>query len=153
VVQLGKTEPALFFSAASGGVSGFEFHFALLRPGPANDLEDLFGSGISISDQSENVFWRDFSISDAPIFVTADYKWGPDESHSSPHRYMVSAYVRKPMAEGGDRYFLEDRYMTVRIYDFDAKPDILTSEKPEILTRLRRVKAETARRRGTPAPK
>ena len=33
LVQIEKTMPALLFSAASGGVSGFGVHFALLRPG------------------------------------------------------------------------------------------------------------------------
>ena len=41
-------------------------------------------------------------------------------------------------------YYLEDRYMTVRRYDYE-NPDILGSEKREILTRLARVKAETER--------
>jgi hypothetical protein len=42
-------------------------------------------------------------------------------------------------------YYLEDRYMTVRKYDLDNNAGILGSEKPEILARLRRVKAEMER--------
>src|ERR1051325_9399930 len=42
VVEVEKDLPALFFSAASGGVSGFGIHFALLRPGTGKDLENLF---------------------------------------------------------------------------------------------------------------
>ena len=37
VVQLKKGVPALFFSAASGGVSGWAVHFALLRPDMGNE--------------------------------------------------------------------------------------------------------------------
>jgi hypothetical protein len=152
VVQLGENMPALLFSAASGGVSGFGIHFALLQPGTANDLNDLFPYGLSVSNQSEHAFWNHPSISDAPIFVTADYEWGPDESHYSPHRYIISAYVRESARElGGPYYYLDDRFMTVHIYDY-TKPDILTSENREILARLKRVKAETARRRATPGP-
>jgi hypothetical protein len=33
VIQIDKDTPALFFSAAGGGVSGWIVHFALLRPG------------------------------------------------------------------------------------------------------------------------
>jgi hypothetical protein len=40
--------------------------------------------------------------------------------------------------------------MTVHKYVLDAKTDVLASEKQEILARLRRVKAETERRQGTP---
>jgi hypothetical protein len=141
VVQVAKDKPAIFFSAASGGVSGFGVHLALLRPGDRRDLENLFMSDPSLSNQSEHAFWSDSSISDAKIFVTADYVWGPDEAHYSDHRYMISAYVRKPSSLLDDMYyFLEDRYMSARKYDSGAKADILASEKPEILTRLRRLK-------------
>jgi hypothetical protein len=76
--------------------------------------------------------------------VTADYVWGPDEAHYSKHRYIISAYVRKPSSYAdGLFYYLEDRYMTVHRYDPVANTDILASEKQEILARLRRVRAET----------
>ena len=150
VIQLGKEVPALFFSAASGGVSGFAFHFALLRPGTGKDLENLFFSDTSVSNQSEHAFWNDSTVSDSPIFLTADFVWGP-ESHYEEHRYIISVYVRKPSSIVDGRYYhLEDRYMTVRKYDLDANKDILTSEKQEILARLARIKAEAERQNRTP---
>jgi len=146
VIQLDKETPALFFSAASGGVSGFGIHFALLRPGNGKDLENLFLSDTSVSNQSQHAFWTDPTVSDAPIFVTADFVWGPDESHYSPHRYIISAYVRRTSSiVDGLYYCLEDRYMTARTYDLDSNADILAAEKPEILARLKRVKAERER--------
>jgi len=147
VVQLEKNAPALFFSAVSGGVSGFEIHFALLQPGRAKDLEDILN--VSVSNQSQHAFWNDPSISTTPIFVTADFIQGPEESHYSEHRYMISAYVFG-LSREIDRYYLQDRYMTVQKYDLDAKVDILASEKQEILARLRRIKSETERRQGKP---
>jgi hypothetical protein len=48
LVQIEKTMPALLFSAASGGVSGFGVHFALLRPGAGKSLENLFLSDLSV---------------------------------------------------------------------------------------------------------
>ena len=75
--------------------------------------------------------------------MTADYVWGPDESHYGEHRYTISAYVRKPSSLVDDCYYLEDRYMTVHKYDMEANVDILASEKQEILARLSRLKAET----------
>ena len=146
VIQLDKDTPALFFSAASGGVSGWQVHFALLRSGTGKDLENFFLSDSSVSNQSHHAFWNEPAISDAQIFLTADYVWGPDEAHYSDHRYIISSYVRK--AESlldGLQYYLEDQYMTVRKYDSDAKTDILGSEKQEILARLKRVKAEQQR--------
>ena len=84
------------------------------------------------------------------MFVTADYIWGPDESHYSEHRYIISAYVWKHSLElDDDSYYLEDRYMTVHKYDLE-KTDILNAEKPEILARLRRLKAETERQQRAP---
>lgn len=145
VVQLEKNASALLFSVDSwAGGSGSQIHFALLRPGRGKDLQDLFLSDMSVSNQSEYAFWNDFSISDAQIFVMANYVWGPDEAHYDNHRYIISAYVRKPSSILDDLYYyLEDRYMTVHKYDLDANADILGSEKQEILARLRRVKAET----------
>ncbi|HWC98897.1 MAG TPA: hypothetical protein VG456_19185 [Candidatus Sulfopaludibacter sp.] len=140
--------PALFFSAASGGVSGWTIHFALLRPGTRNDLENLFMSDVSVSNQSQNVFWTDAGVSDAPFFVTADYVWGTDEGHFGPHRYIISAYVQKHSSDlEASYYYLEDRYMTARTHDREADADILAAEKPEILNRLRRLKLEEAARR------
>lgn len=141
VIQLEKDMPALLFSAESGGVSGWEIHFALLRPGMGKDLQDLFMSDVSVSNQSQHAFWSDSAISEAPIFMTADYVWGPDDGHYGEHRYIISAYVQKPSSLGDDfHYWLEDRYMTVRKYDWERKADILASERPEILAGLRRLK-------------
>jgi hypothetical protein len=143
LVQVQRDLPALLFSVETWGASGSQIHFALLRA-TERDLEDLFRPDISVSNQSEHAFWNDFSISDSPLFVTADYVWGPDEAHYSKHRYIISAYVRKPSSYAdGLFYYLEDRYMTVHRYDPVANTDILASEKQEILARLRRVRAET----------
>ena len=107
-------------------------------------MENLFFSDTSVSNQSEHAFWNDSTVSDSPIFLTADFVWGP-ESHYEEHRYIISVYVRKPSSIVDGRYYhLEDRYMTVCRYDYE-NPDILGSEKREILTRLARVKAETER--------
>lgn len=50
VIRLDKDSSALLFSVASGGVSGFEIHYVLLRPGQR--LENLFGMGIKVTNQS-----------------------------------------------------------------------------------------------------
>ena len=57
VVQLEKGAPAVFLSAASGGVSGFQFQLALLRPGQGTILEDLFMSGTSVSNYARGPVW------------------------------------------------------------------------------------------------
>ncbi len=44
-------------------------------------------------------------------------------------------------------YYRVDLYMTSRYYDLETKVDILAAEKPEILARLKRVKAEAGRKR------
>jgi hypothetical protein len=143
VVQLDKNTPAVFFSAESGGTSGWQIHFALLRSGTGKDLEDLFMSDMSVSNQSQHAWWTDLTISDAKIFVTTDYVWGPGECHTCEHRYRISTYVLNTPA-GLDccySYYLGDQYMTVRKYGEGAK--ILNSEKQEILARLRRVKQQS----------
>jgi hypothetical protein len=76
------------------------------------------------------------------MFVTATYVSGPDEGHYGEHRYIISAYVLSKLSP---LYYLEDQYMTTRKCDLDAKADVLTSEKAEILARLRRIIAATPR--------
>jgi hypothetical protein len=146
VVPFKKDFPTLLFSAASGGVSGWEIHFALLRSGTGKDLDDILD--VTVSNQNQHAFWNDPATSDAAIFVTADFVWGPEEGHYTEHRYIISTYVFG-LSREIDRYYLQDRYMTVHKYDLDTKTDILASEKPEVLARLRRVKVETERQRGT----
>src|SRR5690348_16685876 len=68
VIRNGDEQPTLFFSAGSGGVSGFLIHFALLQPGTGGVLDDVFPE-ISVSNQSEHAFWNLPQISDAPVFV------------------------------------------------------------------------------------
>lgn len=143
LVQFEKDTSALLFSAATGGVSGWGVHFALLRPGTSKNLQDFFFDDMSISNQGQHALWNEPEISATPIFVTAEYVQGPDESHYGKHRYMVSAYVLRSSSLVDNLYYwLEDRYLTVRKYDLDANDDILASEKQEILARLRRIKAD-----------
>ncbi|HEV2202182.1 MAG TPA: hypothetical protein VGR73_20370 [Bryobacteraceae bacterium] len=159
VVELKKGMSALFFSAASGGVSGFAIRYAILQPGAGKDLEDLLwsgsDSGVTLSDQSEDALWKEPSISEAPIFLTAERFWGPEEPHFGDFRFMVSTYLLRfrPDSESF-HYDLEDQYLTARRYPTvfvgTERPSLLDSEKPEILARLKRVKAEAERQARTP---
>ena len=149
MILIEKDAPAILFSAASGGVSGWGIHFALLQPGTGTALENLFPSNLTVSNQSQHTFLKDSAISDSQIFVTADYVWNLDDGHYGAHRYIISAYLRKSSPLLDDRYYdLQDRYMTARKYDLGANLDILSSEKQEILARLKRVKAEGEPRQG-----
>jgi hypothetical protein len=151
LIQIGKNMPSILFSADSGGVSGWAVHFALLRSGMGKDLQDLFLSAVSVSNQNQHTFWTEPTISDEPIFLTAEYSFGPDEGHYGEHRYVISAYIMRPSSVfDGMYYWLEDQYLTIRKYDLDADADILASERQEILARLKRVKAETERQKRPP---
>jgi hypothetical protein len=146
IIELSKGKPALLFSAASGGVSGFSLHLALLRPGVA-DLDNILNMD-PVSNQSEYAFWTEPKLSASPIFVVADYVWGPDESHYSEHRFMISAYVLLSSDLLHDPvYFLDDRYLTLQKYNQDAGDQILKSERGEILRRLKQVQAERDRKK------
>jgi hypothetical protein len=134
MVELQKGKPAIFFSAATGGVSGSVVYFALLGP----NLENILLAD-PVSNQNQHAFWNESMISDEPIFLVADYAAGSDEAHYGPHRYIISAYFPNRSFDDGGVYFLEDRFMTVRLYDLQANADILSSERAEILRRLRRL--------------
>ena len=143
VVSLKTGTPGVLFTASGGGVSGYGIHFALLRPGQRNDLESLLD--ITLSNQSQTDFWSLPEISDSKVFLTAEYVWGPDDAHYGAHRYIVSAYV---LSGAFPSYNIDDQYMTVRSFDIDKSDDVLHSEKPVIVARLRRAKAEQDRIRA-----
>lgn len=150
-IQIGKAGPALFFAATSyAGGSGGTVYLTLLRSGTGNEVDhSLLPDGLTLSMQSEHAFWSDPVVSSAPVFVTADYVWGIGECHICDHRFTISTYVlRPPMPDFTDDYTydLADQYLTVRKYH----NRVLASEKPEILARLKRVKAEEERRKQAP---
>lgn len=150
VVELSKGKPALLFSAFSGGVSGSSLHLALLRPGRLDALDNMISVG-PVSNQSEHAFWTEPKVSQSPIFVVADFVWGPNESHYSEHRFVISAYVYLSSDLVDDpMYYLDDKYLTLRRYDQDAGDHILISERTEILKRLMKVKAERERKKRPP---
>ncbi len=154
LVHVAKNKSAILFSAASRGVSGASIHFALLQPGTANLLQDMFTSALSLSNLGTHALWNEPTISDATIFLTADYVWGPDESHYSEHRYVISAYLLKSSNLLDDPYyFLEDQFMTIRKYDPESNAKILVAEKQEILSRLRHLKLDSDRRQRSTTPK
>ncbi len=133
LVDVQKDTPALFFSAESGGVSGWSIHFALLLPQTSKQLANLFADNVTVSNQSQHTFWSEPELSQAKIFVTADYLSGPGDTHYGEHRYVISAYLwDEPF------YSLVDRYVTSHWYDLE-KADVLVSERPEVLVRLKRV--------------
>jgi hypothetical protein len=145
LVRLDRRKTALLFSADSGGVSGWSIHYAILRPGEGDKLEDILPWSAATSNQSQRGLWNLPEISEARVFVTADAEWGPgpDETHYSPHRYKVSAYVlfSSELLDDDLYYYLDDQYLTVRKYDLESD-DVLAAEKAEINARLKRVKAE-----------
>jgi hypothetical protein len=160
VIELRGGEPALLFEAASGGVSGFVFHFALLefcdrnrfpRCG-VNELKNLFPLDLEDSNQSRHAWWELSGISHSKVFLTADFVWGNREAHTSDHRYIVSVYVRRPDDFDELPYYLVDQFMTVRFYDGELD-DVLGAEKQQILARLNRVKASWSKRTKSNQPK
>jgi hypothetical protein len=138
VVRLREDVPALLFSAETGGVTSFDVHFSLLRPGAGGDLQDLLLGEVSLSNVGQHAFWNEPAISDGKIFLTADIVQGPEEVHYDDRRFMISAYFQ---ALDDPNYYLEDRYMTVRKYGLGSKSDVLASKRPQILARLKRVVA------------
>jgi len=145
-VDLGDGRSALLFTTwTTAGGSGSSRLVALLRAPDASNLMPV----VELSEVSGYTFRREPSISDAPIFITADAEWGIGEAHHDRHRYILSVYVM----DEDESYHLQDRYMTVRAYEETPnldKPEIFDGEKPEILARLQRVKAEEERRKQAP---
>lgn len=136
MVELAKDTPALLFSSETGGVTAFQTHLALLRPDTGRDLADLLLGEVSLSNVGQHAFWSAPAISGEQVFLTADIVQGPDEVHYGDRRFMISAYFP---ALNDPNYYLQDRYMTWRRYGLAPRPNVLASEKPEIIERLKRV--------------
>ena len=152
VIDLSKGEQAMFFEVASGGVSGWSVHFALLKfcdqeqsPGcTLNELGNYLPDDVSVSAQSRHAWWEVSEFSDSKIFLTADWVWSPGGTKNSAHRYNVSVFALRSHDENEARYYLVDRFMTARSYLLNQRgdlADVLGEEKQEILSRLKMVKA------------
>jgi hypothetical protein len=119
---------ALLF--APGGLSGI--HFALLKPGEGDKLEDIFASTVETSYWSRFAVWTDAMPS--PVFVTAETSSRPE----GPCHFKIAVYARQ---RGALRYAKVDEYLTTGVYDL-YKGDVLAAEKQEVLARLRRRASE-----------
>jgi hypothetical protein len=81
LVSLGKAAQAILFTSRTDGASGYRIHYALLQQNANGKLDNLFGaSGLETSNQSQHKFFEDSSLSDTPLFVTAEYDWGVTEA-------------------------------------------------------------------------
>ena len=110
-VEWRKTCLPSFFSAVSGGVSGFGIHLlSALALETKKHLEDSLDVSVSESKASTH-FWKDPVISKAAIFVTADFIQGPEGKSRQRAQVHDFAYVFRALP-GIDRYYLQDRYMT-----------------------------------------
>jgi hypothetical protein len=142
IIQLTAGEQAIFFSAESYGISGYRIILAFLRLNRENELENLLPSDTIVSNQARFAIWEQKSVAKSKFFVTANYVWGPGESHQDLHRFTISTFRRKEETvfpdDTSDSYYLYDQYMTARKYDHAA--DILAIEKREILARLAQIR-------------
>lgn len=136
-VDLDGHSEALLFSAASGGVTGYAIHLALLQPDETERLKNLLRSTDDISAQSQFRFLSEPELSTAKILVTATFEWGLNDAHHGEHRYHVSTYVRQfHYDEQEFVYALADRYLTVKSYERVSDQNIISSELNAIRKRM-----------------
>jgi len=84
VVELQKGESALFFEAASGGVSGWSLHFALLK---FCDRDQFPGCKV---DELKNLLLYELNVSNqGPSCIVGNFR---DSAWSSPCRLRVLAF-------------------------------------------------------------
>ena len=129
----------LFSSTFSAGGSGSLERFAILRYTPGSSahspqIQNLLPY-VALTNVSDHQVWLLPNVSPESVLVTADFVWGPGETHFSSHFYTVQAWVFDP-ATGAYRQALS--YQTRTKYDGgDAAPvQVLSSEKPAILAAL-----------------
>jgi hypothetical protein len=145
-VSLDGESEAMLLSVASGGVSGFRIHLALLQPDESENLKNLLLSASTLSEQSQFRFLVEPEISPAKILVTATFDWGLNDAHHGAHRYFISTYVRQFYYDNQEWvYALADQYMTVKVYERESNENIIQAELKEIRSRLRRVAPKLAR--------
>jgi hypothetical protein len=130
-------QPLILFSAMfSGCGSGTLTDYSLLAIQNGEFVK--LSPKIQLTNQSEYKLWHLPQISPLPILVTADFLWDfKTETHFSQHRYAIHAYV---FDQGAGKYLECFRFETTKKYpglDDAEKLNVLESEKPTILERLR----------------
>ena len=129
---------ALFSALFSAGGSGTLTRLAILRyqgsDGSGGTLTNLLPY-VGFTNVSEHAIWNVPSISPCPILVHADFIWGRNETHFSPHYYKIEAWVFDPAT---DRYKRAFSYRTRKKYaGGDSEPiSVFKPERAEILRRL-----------------
>jgi hypothetical protein len=124
----------LFTARASAGGSGSRTILALLVSKHGR-LDNLLPD-VTISEQSEYRMWREPTISELPLVITANYVSQDAEAHFAAHHFRISSYRFGSQLQN---YVLQDEYVTAKKYMDTGQPmRILEQERQEILTRLRR---------------
>jgi len=144
VGQLDGHELTLFTAVFSGCGSGTLTHFSLLTVRDGEFINLL--PKVELTNQSEYKLWSLPQFSSLPVLVTADFIWDFEamqksyytrETHFAPHRYRVDAYVYD--AKSG-QYIQKVHYETTKKYpglDDADEIQVLDTERPTILARMR----------------
>ena len=123
----------MLFNANCGGGSGSADRYVLLRSEPDGQLKNLLPE-IVVSNQADVATWDLPIVSPMPVFVTADFLWGPNEGHYSSHFFEVRMYVYDGAA---DRYKLRHKYQTAHKYpgidNWEQAPEVLEKERVKII--------------------
>jgi len=125
----------LFSGTFSSGGSGSLDSLALLQYGTDGKISNLL-HGVYLTEQSDRRVWNLPELSTMPVFATADYNWGKDESHFSAHFFTVSAYVFDANAH---EYTQRLKFVTSRKYpslDEQESVQVLESERATIIAKL-----------------
>jgi hypothetical protein len=104
---------------------------------------------ITLREISEYELWNLPDVSQTPVLVVANFEWGENETHyGSNHRFRVKSYTMQPSGE----YGLSDEYVTTNAYDPNLpNMEVLATERPTVLARLRQTTATTVATEGAAA--
>lgn len=144
VAKLNGNDLILFTAVFSGGGSGWQTNIALVSA-QGGEFVNLLPT-VQLSNQSEYKLWSLPEFSSLPVLVTADFIWNfeamrksnyNEETHLSPHRYHVDAFVYDTKS---CRYLEKAHYETTKKYpglDNVDEIKVLDAEKAVILAKLR----------------
>jgi len=133
-IELPSGGRLVLVSALSMGGSDGTISLALLEERNRQPVNLLPHVEISSSNDGEWDHWQIGDLSPMPVIVTADPVWGDGETRSSTHQYRIEAYTYE---DKSSTYIQRFQYQSSRKYS--GGRDVITLEKPTILTRLGKV--------------
>lgn len=129
IVPFAGSEKAVLFTARySAGGSGSSNLWVILTFGRDHKWKNLLPN-LTLSEQSDHLFWSSGDISTFGLFTVADYVFQKGETHFGAHRYRIRTFE---FCRSKHSYVLADEFVTKDKYPGLDEADTIRVIKPNL---------------------